>query len=66
MLELGRIALLLGLALRLVIANEEVFMAEGVEQTRLALLMFRPDGLDGVKTVLILEKIFREAFGSSR
>lgn len=66
MLEFRGVAFLLGLALRLGIANEEVFMAEGVEQTRLALLVFGPDGLDGVKAVLILEKIFREAFGSSR
>lgn len=66
MLEFGCIAFLLRFALRLAIAYEEVFMAEGVQQTRLALFVFSPDGLDGVKTVLVFEKIFRETFGSSR
>ncbi len=66
MLELGSIAFLLRLARGLILANEEVLMAEGVKKTRLVLFVFGPDGLDGVKTVLVLEKILWEAFGSSR
>lgn len=66
MLELGSVAFLLRHACWLVIADEEVFMAKGVQKAGLALFAFRPDGLDGVKTVLVLEKIFWEASSSSR
>ena len=65
MLELRRIAFLLRLAFGLGILDEEVFMAEGVQKTGLALLVFRPDGLDWMKAVLVLEEILREAFCSS-
>ena len=46
-------------------SHRKVFLAESVEQEGLIVLLIDFIGFDGMKGILILEEILREAFGCS-